>query len=558
MAGEENGDEFIGIDERAIGDDTLVDPGRDDEATRPLSMGLENRIDGNVRYIQERGSQCTKAWYTSWRTEIPTRPYTSVAWSYLALVPFELQAGMDEIRCKVQSEIGNNDGNTSGQVEMALELRDKNGRVAWTGPQIKSSTTGVQVQTLSLDLSNATIERGAGSIGLMMRSLDRSSSTSVSVNRAGPRGWGISYGDGTTADNNIDETVSIEGFLGSPSIPFHKSSLDSNNDHITGISVDPFGPSDSASIDVFEESFVKPISAAFEVRYTRSEDAGFFQDKAPKSMQAQTPALGRQVSQHGQNLDHLYTRPKCRAIGPKGQDKGEGWDTGYRRQWTWVNVTDTAQGDDARELDRQHFEMRHTDTSIRCIFYTAGLFGARFNNQTSELVWDVNFNDRKYREQSRAVGDMDFKIEVEQIQGGQSNADWSAATSLATTTETIDDLSFWHLTPADVFPVARQAFWSRRPQGESNSTANEYRFPYHEGQIFEDDLNYLAITGLSIDLDIDFDDFDDVRGNPVRANLIFDQFTGGNTPSTDDVEYGQDFTFHLLCLGTSWWEVPQL
>lgn len=550
MAGEEDGSQFIGIDDAAVGDGTT------DGTTRPLSMGLENRIDGNVRYLQERGSQVSRPWYTSWRAELETRPYVSVGWSYICLVPWELTPGVDQITCKLQCEIGLN-GTTTASLDVALELRDVEGRVKRT-TQTEGPTSGVEVVTLTLDLSDVTIERGAGGLGIMIRSQARDEGSTVTVNSANVanghtfagsavNGWGISYADSSTADNEISETTSVARVK-----LIHKSDTSDfvDNGHISGIGANQIG----GDVTIFEETYIEPISATFDVRYASDSDGGQYAAKDPRSMQAQEPVKGREVSGHGQSLDAIFTRPKCRALGPHGQSEGQSWPTDYRRQWTWLNVSDEAD----TELDRQSFHLRHSGSRVRCIAYIAGLY--QLENAQVEDVEDTGavIQDREgYIQDWRASGTLDLDVEIEQMNPDTSPTSWSDATVIDSVTRSVEDFSLFKVTPADHYPLAQQAFWSRHPEGPTMETpdngSDEFHFPYHEGQLYPDDLDLLPVTGISVD--VSADTVGD-RASPIRCNLDFGGFSEG--PFTDDVIRGGTFTYFLVCVGTAWWELPQL
>lgn len=549
MAGEMDGSNFVGQDDNAFGDGTT------DSNSKPLSVRAENRLDANTRYLHKRGSQVAYQFFGMHGGDNVVRPFTSEDWSTLLLVPWESRKGLDTIRARIWATVAN-DGGVTGEVDARVVLFD--GRQRYEGTATTMTGTGSnEAYRVSLDLSGEDVQDAPGYLALEITSTNSASGSSGSLSTFAD--WGITYSDGGTLDNAIDETVALlvnassDGFdTDTMSEVYHKSTVTSSS-HVSGLSEGGRGIGSAVPIDL---SYIEPLAVHIEERFDADKDSRGYTVKGPRTMQGQKPVLGQHVSGHGTNLDDRQSRPTCKAIGPHGQDtntnrqsEGEGWPSGFRRKWSWINVTDETD----TELDRQSIQFRHDGSDIRMMAYIVGFYQVNPDDLTpANRLVGVEVPEKSEYTDRIATADLDLDITVEQMQG-TSVTSWNDATELVS--ETVTERSFPLLQehPAP-FDLPSQVFWARHPSGP-DSTASQFRFTFHEGQLWRDDYQLFGPAPIVADLLVS-DSMN--KGDPVRCNLDFNALRNTDLSETGFSTTDNTFKFHLLCLQTSWWELPSL
>ena len=529
MAGQVDGDNFVGQDSDGFGDGTT------DADTRFLSTRAENRLDGNARYMWERGAQVSYEFFASFDTaERDIRPFASLGRSALLYVPWEVSGTTATVRVRVWAEVKNKDGGTTGEVRATLQLGGEESSATWT------ATGGFTEYEVEL---TAPVAPGLHPLALWIESAAEAEGSSATASGRLEGGHGIEVSNGGTLDSAISETSALD-VDGTPVSVLHKSAETATPSHYIGLSS---RSTETAGLRNLELSALYPLSAAIEVRYDDEEPGRGYTPKKPRTMQAQEPALGRHVSGHASSLDAYAARPKCKALGPHGQDQGEDWPTDHRRKWSWVNVTDESE----TLLDRQSVQLRHDGSTLRCIAYLMGFWQARLSGGEGQQTRP--FQDTREYLSDQAVADLKLEVTASQLQG-TSVTSWSDAVEVGSQQVTEQDFQVLREGPQSNFHLPSTVFWGRHPDGNS-ADASEYRYAYHDGQLWPDDVGLFAPITIDVEVGDNLN-----RGDPIRCDLDFDGWSGGAPDATINASLrgGSETVVHLLCLQTSWWEVPSL
>lgn len=552
MAGNEDGTDFTALDTNIVGD------GSGDSTTKPLGTMLENLEDARQRYLRNRASRVTKSWFNSYQGEVSDRPLaTATRPMMIATVPIEVRQGIKEIHTSLLGDVDCDGPNTSPKLDTELEFFLKQTGKFSTSTRVTSS--GRQVITNTLDLSSESFS--GVKVGCLQLWIQSAASESISDGTiTAPSGtadwWRVKVDDTTTFESEIDERTTLERQT-APVRQFeviHKSNADGNGDRIVGIM--PAIPGDNVTVngeaaDVLEISYIRPEKLAIDIRYKGDSSTQVYAPKQPNEMEPKEPAIGADVGLHAQNLDGQVRTPVCRAIGPHGQDQGDDWPTDYYRQHSWSMVSE---GDDT-VLDRASFQPRYDDSVIRCVCYVKAMYDQRAagNPAGGGSYFDHDPIAKSDYLGDIATADMDLKITMRQA---QTDASWSSQSSISNT-ETFEDEALHRIRPQNHFPLVNTWYWSRNPQAGSNQPSGEFRWAHMEGMVSRSDFELFGVTGKS--LTIDTSNLSFTRDEPVRLDLEFDQWSKG--PDTDEVaEFGRDasYKFGVVCVGTSWWELPQI
>jgi len=561
MSADENDGGWTALDDNIVGDGTA------DATSKPLDTMLEKIVDARRREVWHRGSTVTHEWYNPSGPESDPRPFTSRdKRAALMCIPWDVRPGLDEIHVSLKAEVGNDDSNTTGEVELVLEL----------GPQEQNSprkaitataTGGQTAYTITLDLSSRSFARETKPLVLWVKS---TASAKISEEDFGtPDDTGkatlILYQDGSAADDALDEKTAVKltkyGELPNAGVllPLHKSPVDFD-DHYTGVTAEV--PQSAASANdlqtpVIDLSWVKPQSVAIDARFDKTESEGAFVAKPPRTMEPQQAIKGADAATHPETLDGVVRRARCRATGPHGQDQGTDWPSDYYRQWSWIETQD---GFDT-PLDRTTFRPRYDSSQIRCIAYVKPFFDIKILSERFSAS-DQSFKAAPPEPDKYAdyviTADLDLKLTARQA---QSSASWANQPSTSTA-RTVRDVSLHDARRQAGYPLPNTVFWARHPEGLQSFTnvdfSSEYRYTWYEGALFEADFQLFPRTGYPISID-PTDGLSLNAGEPLRCDLEFDGWSQG--PNLDEIDTPSDdyeVSYHLLCLGTSWWEVPQV
>jgi len=559
MAGDENDGGWTALDDNIVGDGTV------DGQTKPEDTMLENLVDVRHREMHERGPTETKEWYNPSGPESNPRPFTSRDESaIIAAIPWEVRPGLGEIHASVVGEVGCDDSNTTGEVELRLELIGLNERDPPFSETIATATGGITSYTITLDLSSRTIAPGIATLALFVKSKAEANTGDGTIFTSGDVGdeTFIEIEGGASIDGELDEksALSLSAF-GSQvegdgsALPLHKSTSVVGGEKRVGVKTILSSNSTTESglsVPVLELSWIKPQSVAIQTTYDKTESAGSFVAKPPRAMEPQQAVKGADAATHPGTLDGIVRRPKIRAIGPHGQDQGVDWPTDYHRQWSWIATEDESD----TELDRQTVRLKYGSSTLRCVAYVKPFFDIKITNDTvtqSDTVYQIAPQGAEGYGNYVITADLDLRVTLRQA---QSSNTWPNQPSYSTT-RTVQDISLHNARATPAYTLPNTVFWARHPQ-YIKSFANQYRWTHYEGVLFREDFSLLPRTGFSIEIDPS-EAGSLVPSGDLRCDLEFAGWSQG--PNTDEIDAPSgdvEFNYHLLCLGTSWWEVPQV
>jgi len=524
MAGDFDGTAYLGIDQNAWGE------GTSDGNTHALSTYLENRLDANARYLQKRGSQVTYQFYQDGNTE-NLRSFTSVERSALIYTLWPIRSNTSEITIHLLGEVKNDDSNTTGKVEITVSFLGPDG-TRDTQSQTMTAAGSPEVQTVTLDMTTQGFAEGVGRLGVWISS----------ANQTGPGSGGSTSG---TTEDQLYEVQNLSSFdarntlattlNGWEWLAGHRYEDPDNSKVWTFIYNDTSAGRD---LGIVELSYLEPQSITIEERFDDGARGGNYAPKPARQMRAQESVLGQHVSRHGTNLDDVWGRERCLAVGPAGQDEGQNWPTGEKRKWTWH---DEVSGATDLVLDRQMLNLRDEQSRLSCYALLS------FLRQPSDFL-PANFSDdEKTVKEYSGVGDVGFRLLVEQLENGDTS--WSAASELVNKTDVYEELTIFPMIPVSVSHLLIGAAYARKPHGWA-SESSEFNHIFREGQIWKNDRLYLQPVYLTTTLPNSTNQQD-----PVRASLEFASFSSGPDYS-DDSDDGTKT--HLICTQTAWFEEATL
>jgi len=434
MADQEDGSDFISIDDNAVSD------GSSDANTRPEDTMLENLVDNNHRYLFERGSCVVKRWWSS--NEIDSfRPFASdVGEACIAAIPWEIRNGVNTITAKLHGRVDCDGPNTDPDLRLKLEFYSGTDNDGVTTTNV--TTVGRQVITL-----------------------------------------GISF--------NGEDVTQTRGYL----LVWIKSEAD---EVINTAQVDTQGVGTSGNDWLAELDTSTTLSA---------------------------------------NLDE---RTNFKSIGPD-------------EQFVWDMEPDT----NTPLLDRQGIQLNYADSRLRCLAMIKGAFEESTKlGVTTETAYPTDGaggNDpskSEYRNEY-AVADMDLRLRIRQSDGTA----WSNNTGVDVK-KTFEERSLHRVRPQAHFDLMNTWYWGMFPQTGKNQPSNDFRWAFQEGTFSRADLSLVGPQPIQIE--IDTSDLTFIRNFPIRVDLEFAGWSDG--PDTTDVELRGDSAsevrFGVVCMGTSYWELP--
>jgi len=537
MAGDFDGEKFIGIDDAAFGD------GQTDATTKPLSTWLENRLDGNARYLQQRGGTVTYQFFSGETEGI--RPFTSIEQSALfsALIP--LRDDMKTVTLYLLAEC-DNDSATTGKVDVEARVSTPNQATPVTATATVTETGAVEVTTLTLDLSDERLDAQLGTVSLWIQSAARSTPGSFTA-VIQPQNRHISDLTDVTDVTQIDATSTYVVEDQQPVATLHTFD-DGAKIWLSDLDNTAFGLADPDDMGVTELSYLRPQSITVDIEYDEEGAGEGYQRKDASTMRAQSTVLGQHVPAHGSNLDEIRTRLRPLAFGPPGEDEGENWPTDHYRKWSWI----LDESGDTR-LDEQTLQLTADDPSIWCFARMAILRQKEPNVDEGELFYREVFyadTDIEGYNKSRATADVDFRVRVRQLDDGDTA--WSNAATLADKTETQPELGVFPMTAISEIPLAAQAWFARVPGVVSSNRsggdcASDYNYGFREGQLYEGDRRIILPVLIKVDLDSPA-----TRVDPVRATLEWGGLSNIDLPSGE--QSVDDHQYHAICLQTTWLE----
>jgi len=545
MAGDFDGEEYVGIDDDAFGSPTS----QTDETTKPLSTWLENRMDGNTRFLQQRGSQVTYQFFGG--EEEGIRPYTSIDQSaiFYALVP--LRDDMATIDMYLLAEI-DNDSATNGEVELEARLSLSGGKIIAndTATALEGSG-GVKVTKLTIDVSDESIDARSGVLSLWIQSVAQSSPGSFPDVFTPETVRPYAVKDVETFQQ-IDATSAYipqgEGYAIRSCHTF---------DNGTETWFSDFGPateSQNSAKGVTELSYILPQSLTIDISYDPEGEGEGYQRKDASTMQAQSTVLGQHTPTHGGNLDEIRSRLRPLAYGPLGEDKGDNWPTDNYRKWSWI-----LEGSGDTIMDDQTLKLSTDDTVVYCFAHVALFRQREPSTDEAEIYYgDINSKDDELEAYNNSVTEADaqFDLTVEQLEDGDTA--WANATELGASSDTYENAPVYPMTPIGGIDLATQAWFARSPDATDSvdygwaggTCATDYNYTFREGQVFEGDDALILPVIVSVDLSEGPNLAN--RADPVRATLEWGGLTNIDLPSGEQPV--DDHQYHAICLQTTWLE----
>lgn len=545
MPGDEDDLGFTALDDNIVGDGTV------DGQTKPLDTMLESLLDVRHKEMWHRGSKATREYFAGSGAEASPRRYAARdEYMTIAIIPWAVRPGIEEIHMSVVGEVGCDGPNTDGKVEFRAELLTPGAQTGARDGTTAPATGSISAYTLTLDLLDRNFKPGTAMLVVEMRSRaeEQVDTVDLSTDLDAFETWNLRIEDGTTGEQSFDETT-WAAYRNNRF--YHKSNANADGEKVVSvdehISANP-ATENGRTGNLYELSWFAPQAISVDARYVSFRTEGAFTAKSGFSVEPQKQATGADVGVHPENLDNIVRRPKCRTIGPYGQDQGEDWPSDYYRQWSWVQTNAEAPA----TLDRQSFDLKYDPSKIRCIAYIKAFYEVLRNTSDQPYPASVDPIDQSTYDDNVITGDMTLRLTLSQAQ--QSDI-WANQPSTSTT-RTLSDTILHRARPQDHYDLPNTVYWSRHPQG-FGSVASEYRWAWHEGQLSDNDLNLIAATGVSIDIDASDASFLN-QDQPVRLDLDFDGWANG--PDTDDLQTPNDarFDYHVVCLGPSWWEFPQV
>lgn len=535
MSGDFNGDEYLALDADRFGGRSS--PAATDDTSFPVSTYVENRLDANARRLHRLGSTVTYNFFTD-ALESP-RKFVGSAKRTVLLIPLPLQADLDEIELWLFGRI-RDDASTSitaqGRVFLELTVPES------SAPDLSTDTGAVNEDTsstwptvfnLTLDTSGRNFANtNLGWVRVAYLSEDQNNEEIEPLTKD----EGFLFGDGPSGDLAANTDEADIWYDGRQQEPWHSNA--SNRSGVVNENLVDAGTANN-QVARLAASYLQPRTATIATRMNRKQDTARYSVKTPETMRAQQVVRGDEVSAHGKNLDAIWQRPTCLALGPQGENKGTDWPSKYRRKWTWA---DASAGTGPALLDRQvgHIPENGTQIEVRAL--------VTFFRQTSSRgrgndgVWYKITGDDSIKDHL-SYGDPTFEIEVTRLPDGSSA--WSDEVQEATTSKTVrgmDIIPNWR-TPDVSLP--NQFYWSRHPGGWKDvESGSDLRWNFREGLLWEEDEQLVRPVHLVTTVTTDSPD------RAHRLNFRWDSWDAGPEDPDDDKITEKYF---IACIQTSWW-----
>lgn len=554
MADQEDGSDFISIDDNAVSD------GTSDANTRPEDTMLENIVDSDHRYLFERGACVVKRWWSS--NEIDNfRPFASdVGEACIAAIPWEIRNGVKTITAKLHGRVDCDGPNTDPDLRVKLEFysgTDNDDSIT-----TNVTTVGRQVITLTLPFTGEDVAQTRGYLLVWIKS---EADEVINTDQVDTQGVGTSGNDWlaeldstSNLEANLDERTNFKS-IGPDEQQrklFHKSNTVTDGTKITGLAPEYSVLASGQSAELAELSYIRPEKLAIRQTYDTTQGIGInatYSPKPPREMEPQRAVKGADVSEHPRNADAIARRPKCLAVGPIGEDDWDDTPADYHQQFVWDMDPDT----DTPTLDSQGIQLNYDDSRLRCMAMIKGAFEESTKStavaQTAYPTDGPGGNSpskSEYRNE-RATADMDLRLRIRQSDGTA----WSNNTGVDIR-KTFEKRSLHRVRPQAHFDLMNTWYWALFPQTGGNQPSSDFRWAFQEGTFSRPDLSLVGPQPLQIT--IDTSDLSFSRALPIRVDLEFAGWSSG--PNTSNVELRGDgnsqVSFGVVCMGTSYWELP--
>lgn len=496
MAGIYDGSDYMGMDSEGIG------TGANDENTHPLSTYKENRLDGNTRWLRERGQLLTYNWPESSNVDTAGKrlSYSDKETGKppsMVTLPLLVQPGPDTIRAQVYCVIDSRGAGSN--YELRLSVLDPR-----TGAEAETLTGGTgagtpEVVEVSLDVSGVDIQGPLLEVRLafVSNSEDRQGDSDIDVETS----QFINVTSGNASNPNNDEAELGDAFYlishggsGLATI-YNVTPPDGNNDAWSHISWEnDLGGNPNAT--PIRLTYIQPYSASIEVSYDSDTDGRRWRSKNAEEMGAQRPVAN--VDSQATNLDAVAARANPLAVGPCGQE----WDTIYEPSayfptyWNW-HGPDLEQAEQ-NVLDDQNVRIRDDRGELTVSAYLSAWREGRYtfdntsgNNPTPPYALDSD-TFAKYT----SVEDIDIRIRLLQLADGDNN--WSAANVVADVTETIRGVQVYPAYATNAH-LPTQVFAAMFPKNRRHRTGfDDPAAPLKDGLLWPSDRQFLEPLTISL------------------------------------------------------------
>lgn len=547
MGGIFDGSSFVGLDQDIAGDGTT------DSSTQFLDTYLENRLDGNARYLLQRGGSASRTWQQD-----GTKVYVGTLHEAVTLIHFAVpvRPNLSEIKLFMRGEVDEDSGNVSTpEIDARLELRSFR-KLATESANLRNTTqwqgTGSQDEyTVTLDLSGENLDFGIGYLTFAVRSNKKddfatsvydSFGTRIDIDDSGNNVSSGNFDAGTSLEVKwIKNEESFSSFIG-----LHEKT--SGSSVLVGHTNSFFITSDAGSttddMKVRSLCYLQPTAAHIRFTYddttAQSTSVKGWSDKSDRSMLPQNPVLGEDTAMHGPNIDEIKKRRRLKAIGPtsKGPSEGIDWPTNESQDWRYTDHANAA----PHTLDLASMRLDADSSTVICHMTLAGLrdFGTTPNIGGE---YDISSSDFDDLTDIRADRGFDVKIAVEQLSSGD---DWSTATTVASETTEVSGMPYWPMGPSK-WPLISQMYFSRYPVAQS-SRETDFRYTHKEGMLFDRDFQLIHPIRVAVDIDSISD-----KTKPVRIKTTYETTNNTTRRGTANEE-----TFYTLTLGSAYYEEATL
>jgi len=531
MAGDFDGSDFVGLDADITGD------GQSDTSTRPLSTYVENRLDGNLRYLVQRGSRVARTFRSVDSSDNPGRKMigdSSTVGRYTCHhQPIPLQPNLSEIECRIWGQV-NLIGAETQEVRITLELVDlRTGERYSTNNDYAGSGAGTNdLITLTLDLSDDELSAGLADVNIWVDS--RADNASGDVEDIDLENQFQINVDGTT---NL-----VNDFAGSAMLRFSNGGSgetaihhDSTNDGSGNVYLGQHNGQGLQNPDgeAVYKPYLSPQSIDFRYTYDDTSPTPRYTDKSAASMRAQQAVSGKDVSQHATNHDGIAARERMLAIGPDGDNIIDAAKPqNYRYFWRWHAKRIFPAAEEVQYhgdvLDKQTCRLPTTSGTV----YVRGyLYGGFIGGDVRPRAPDVWQDETK-------LADLDVTAELTQ-------GPLDTGTSVASVTSTVFEAQYYPLRPTTEFALPNTFYWGFFPfGGASNSDLSDRGHSFFDGQLKRND--FVLLTPFTVEIPYT----GAARDVLTRMELTFDAI---------DIDIGNvvsQFEVATICTQTTWTHTP--
>lgn len=328
---------------------------------------------------------------------------------------------------------------------------------------------------------------------------------------------------------------------------------------------------------------IAPFSWVFESFSDKTTNAKGFVSKQKESMYSNRTVHGKEVFQQAKNLDYNYTKPRLKAIGPKGGHGSTGtversWDRpGSReehkhRRWRWVRLDNAASGGlPTSRFDNLTCRVDKGTATFRIVTQYAlvsfwGILSASFSDNGSLITgrFGTNVEDNPDASALRIESDADITFGYQLRQRGST----AANEVITESTKKEGGQSVFVASFSNKFPLLRtvlDAFWTG-PDGTDNfdnfsfdQRNADWNHTMREGILDSTDINAIVQT-TTHEIEVPAPSNADIdHSRPVQVISYVDSASNFQAEYTDDAgttEQHPKNRIALVNLGSTVWEVP--